>query len=167
MRALPQSLQQCHRNSPQVLNNENLNSNVYYHSICQHSMQTNSHFPLICRLWRHLVLLSVPKHNRPTCRYGENCRFVTQCYYNHASHCCTLYTHSPYSSTSCASDQTENTPFSQTDSDFNNKLLSLGGRNRYAFVPLFLKNKHREMMWAFSVNYPVFLTLIFHASFFS
>ena len=44
--------------------------------------------------------------------------------------------------------------------------MNLGGRNRYTFVPLFFKKKYREMLWVISVNYPVFLALIFHECFF-
>ena len=57
-------------------------------------MQTNSNFALISKLLRHIALLSVPKHERPNCRYGDNCRFASRCYYNHANHGRTLYTHS-------------------------------------------------------------------------
>ena len=72
-------------------------------------MQTNPHFALISQTLRHLTHLSVPRHKKPNCRYGENCRFATSCFYNHANQCRSLYTHSPYSSTSCAFTQTEDT----------------------------------------------------------
>ena len=45
-------------------------------------------------------------------------------------------------------------------------MVCLGSRNRYTFLPLFVKEK-REMLWVVSLIYPVFLGLIFHECFFS